>query len=178
MASARTHTDLTSVVLMGQARVGTVTSTNKEDMAARMAKDRSKVLTIRAHHVGCLECRRSHSIQPTDASRTSIRCHTKTDPMRLSHQLPQAATPIMRAIRPILRVATIAPLTGGRLRNARNNPATTTALASTRVNRCKHKASQSACPTAVPVVATPCQLYQALSSKHHQRFHVRMYQPC
>lgn len=164
--------------MMVEARAGTATSTNKADTAAHMARDHSKVLTIRAHHVECLECRRSHSIQPTDASRTSIRCHTKTGPTRLSRQRQQAATPIMRAIRPILRVATIAPLTGDLPRNARNNPATTTALALTRVSHYHLKTSQSACLMAVPVVATHCPLYQALSSRHHQRFHVRMCQPC
>lgn len=143
----------------------------------------SPVPTIRDPRDGCLGCRPSLSTRPTGATRTSTRCQTKIAHTRPSHPQLQAATPIMRAIRPILRVAIIVPLNGSLRRSDPTNPRTITASASAKANHTRTQASQSVVQTAAPVVGircllrlrlgTRCNSSSSTNSTHHRRSRVR-----
>lgn len=119
--------------MQAQSRQGTATTINKQDTGFHS----HKVLTIRGlisrgRRGGCLEHKPTRTSKIKDASNMFIPCLTTIDLTRPSHQRLQVATPIMRAIRPILRVATTALSSGDRQRNASSNLQTTMALASAR----------------------------------------------
>lgn len=90
---------------------------------------------------GYLGCRPSRNTRATDATNTSIRCHTTIALTRLSLRRLRAATLTMRVIRPIRRVAIIAPSNDSHRRNGPSR-STITGLVSASPKLTKRRASR------------------------------------
>lgn len=163
------------------ARGGLATSINQQGTAVLTTKVAiRKDPIIRDPRGGCLECRPIRNIRTTGVSKTSTLCRIKIDHTKRSHQQLLAATPIMRAIRPILQVAITARLSDSLPRNAPSNPKTTMGLALTKPNQPSPRALRLVFLMAAVTRGTRSMPHLELNSSNSQPqlYHGRMSLPC